>query len=315
MVFLHLPKTGGSWVVAAAAAAGIPLRGPDPLGDQHYSAHGHATLGDVGTDERFSVAFVRHPLDWWRSYWGHRMRAGWDMENGIDRAAASSDLNEFVTRVMERCPGQLDALVDRFVGSPQPQVDFVGRFEHLVQDTCTALRLAGERFAEDAVRGYPKVNANDYGSCPARYRPDVAERLARAERRTIERFYPDDPLPAALIARPPEELDGELGGETSAVAAHPELEQLQLGERVRALERALARSQRSEVTLTQVLAQARTELEETERALETLRASSILRYTRPLRLAYYRTRAHSSPASERPPQVPAGPAQKTGVSA
>src|ERR1700722_8386556 len=152
MIFVHMPKTGGSWMTQAVRSAGVPTWAPDPLGDRSYSEHGHADLRDVGVNDRFSVAFVRHPLDWWRSYWGHRMRAGWDPANGLDDTVASddfNDFNDFALKVVDRSPGSFDQLVQRFVGLPSPSVDFVGRFEYLIDDACEALRLAGEPFSPD----------------------------------------------------------------------------------------------------------------------------------------------------------------------
>jgi hypothetical protein len=153
----------------------------------------------VGRGDRLSVAFVRHPLDWWRSYWGHRMRAGWDPANALDAVAASEDFNEFILNVIDHGEGAFDEMVRRFVGLPSPSVDFVGRSEHLVEDACEALRLAGEPFSASAIRDHPRENANAYGRFPALYRPEVAPRLAESERDTIERFYADDPVPARLI--------------------------------------------------------------------------------------------------------------------
>jgi hypothetical protein len=199
MIFLHLPKTGGTWTAGAVEAAGVTTRLPDLLGEQHYSAHGHADLNDVTVNNRFSVAFVRHPLDWWRSYWGYRMRTGWREDNGIDLAAKSCEFNDFIERMLKYRPGYLSELVGQFVGSPVPIVDFVGRFEHLVDDVCTALRLGGESFSEFAIRDYPHQNVSDYDRFPAVYHPDVADHLIEAEDETIKRFYACEPVIAAMI--------------------------------------------------------------------------------------------------------------------
>lgn len=199
MVFLHLPKTGGIWTAGAVEAAGVPTWRPDSLGHQHYSSHGHADLADVMIDNRFSVAFVRHPLDWWRSYWGHRMRTGWRDDNGIDVAARSNEFNDFIDRVLKYRPGYLGELVGQFVGSPVPGVDFVGRFERLVDDVCTALRLGGESFSEAAIRAYPCQNGSEYDRFPAVYLPEVAARLVEAEDETIKRFYAHAPMLPAVI--------------------------------------------------------------------------------------------------------------------
>lgn len=220
------------------------------------------------------------------------MRVGWATDNGVDRVAASDDFNEFATRVLAYCSGYLDELVGQFVGFPAPVVDFVGRFEHLVDDTCMALRLGGESFSEGAARAHPKANFNDYDSFPPLYRPDVAARLAEAEHQTIERFYPDDPIPEALIdgSCPEVSLPVDGGARAGPPPSHSELQRW--GERIRAFERALDQSRRAEKTLELALSQTREELDLTERSLDTLRASRVMRYTRPLRLAYYHTRGH-----------------------
>jgi hypothetical protein len=288
MLFLHMPKTGGSWVTQAVSAAGVATWAPDPLGDRSYSAHGHADLHDVGVDDRLSVAFIRHPLDWWRSYWGHRMRAGWDRTIGIDAIAANDDFNRFVLALLDHHRGSFDEIVRRFVGLPSPCVDFVGRFENLVEDTCEALRLGGERFSASAIRQHPRVNVNDYRTFPALYRREVAVRLAEAEHQTIERFYADDPIPANL-------LEGAIANPCSPPRIecnhHSDAYNRQRSEeRVRALERALGRSRQAEASLQRALTEARTERDQTTCALESLRNSQLLRRTRTLRSAYYRVR-------------------------
>jgi len=289
MAFFHLPKTGGTWVAQAVAAAGVQTWRPVPA-DGHLPSHGHASPLEVDLGDRFSVAFVRHPLSWWRSYWAYRMRVGWSMADEFDRAVASDDFNEFATRVLDLSPGHFDGLVGQFVGAPAPRVDFVGRFERLVEDTCTALRLGGEPFCEEALRAHPNVNVNDYDSFRARYRPDVAARLADAERHTIERFYPEDPVPTTLIAHGSCANRAPAGYAARARPPATGGELQRMGDRVLALERALERSHRAQAQLELALSLTRSQLGRTERALDSLQGSSVSRYTRPLRAVYHRTR-------------------------
>lgn len=194
LLFLHLPKTGGTWATSAMLAAGVPVLQPRSLPF-------HANLAQtIAYRDRFSFAFVRHPLEFWRSYWAFRLRDGWDLDNQIDAQAHSPDFNVFVSRLAEHQPGAASALYEQFVGRRPGDVDFVGRFERLVDDLVAALRLAGEPFDEAGLRAQPPLNVSDYGGLPVPwYRPDTAERLAASEHAAIERFYAHDPVPARLL--------------------------------------------------------------------------------------------------------------------
>ena len=187
--FLHVPKTGGSWVTAAMAAAGVLARRP-------RGVPFHADLaGACDYADRFTFAFVRHPLDLWRSYWAYRLRAGWDPDSDLDRDAASPDFDQFVNRMIERAPGPAGDSFERFVGPVGAEIDFIGRYERLVDDLVAALRIAGETFDETLLRAHPRVNSSDYAGGTGLYTRRTAERLAEHERATIERFYPADPIP------------------------------------------------------------------------------------------------------------------------
>ena len=300
LVFLHVPKTGGTWVAQAAAAAGVAAVAPDhPHYDAHYSLHGHADVLDTaGYAGRLRVAFVRHPLDWWRSYWGHRMRAGWT-DGDIDRLA-SDDFNAFAAAVAERFPGHLAGLFERFVGTAAEPIEFIGRYESLCDDLCIALRAAAEPFDESLLRAHPPANSNDYRIFPAVYEPAVAAALAEAERAAIERFYWWDPLPARLIGAGAKRPRAQLAPATA--------------ERIQQLETSLRRSdaalaatrlrlhaleaERDDTRLE--LGREREAHARTGQALVTLRESRLLRLTRPARVRYYRLRSAAQPGREAP---------------
>lgn len=200
LLFLHVPKTGGSYVAGALQATlGIPAIDFSDSGDPR-ERRGHAGLRSFPDSDLFTLAFVRHPLSWYRSFWSYRMRRGWRMDHPLDRAARSEDFNEFAAGVTQRLPGYLSLLFGEFIGPREQPIDFIGRYERLTDDLCEALRLGGEPFDEDALRAYRPVNTTDYARHPVHYEPDVAWRLALAEHETIERFYSDDPVPAALLA-------------------------------------------------------------------------------------------------------------------
>jgi hypothetical protein len=195
--FLHVPKTGGTWVGLALQAAGVPCQ---PLWTRFGpGSRGHATLEQTQTyADRFTFAFVRHPLDLLRSRWAASMDAGWP-ENRLLHDARSDDFPRFVQRVIERHPGFIGTHLTSYTGSVEAPISFIGRFESLVDGLVMALDQAGEDYDEAALRARVPANLSDYRRHEAFYDPGLAEQVRQAERDAILRWYPDDPLPASLI--------------------------------------------------------------------------------------------------------------------
>jgi hypothetical protein len=184
-------------VTLALQAAGVPCQivwtrlGP--------GSRGHATLEQTRTySDRFSFAFVRHPLDLYRSRWAANTRDGWPM-NRFLHDARSDDFPGFVSQVVERHPGFAGTHFAEFTGPPEAEITFVGRYETLVDDLVRALDAAGEDYDQQALRSYAPTNRGDYELHGANYDLALAERVVEAERDAILRWYKDDPLPQRLL--------------------------------------------------------------------------------------------------------------------
>lgn len=184
--FLHIPKTGGSWVTSAIAAGGIPsqpflIDGDDPHGELR-----HCPRSDL-----FRFAFVRHPEEYYGSFWRYKMTVGWDFRNELEVRCHSTDFNVFVRNVLQAYPGWCSGMFEDYVGLPENEIEFVGRQERLADDLVRALRAAGETFDEGALRACPPENVTDRTSLVAKLTPDLREALHASERRAIVRFgYP-----------------------------------------------------------------------------------------------------------------------------
>jgi hypothetical protein len=178
MVFLHVPKTGGVWAVEAMKAAGIEF---EPIG-----VYGHHARYDVDIGDRFAFGFVREPLSWHGSIWNFRRKEGF---SGYLDPWISLDFPDFLGQVIEHQPGHLSMYYTSFVGPPDDEIDFIGRYENLVDDLVEGLRLAGEDFDEQALRALPPLNvSSSQPHCP----PELRERMIRAELDAYRRFYPEE---------------------------------------------------------------------------------------------------------------------------
>ena len=196
ILFIHIPKTGGTWVSEAMEAAGVQV---EPAADDHHPEKPELEIGD-----RFAFAFVREPLSWYRSIWKFHRRNPLTHWTHIGESI-DLDFPDFLEHMIESYPGYLGGYYRMFVGAPHDPIDFVGRHEHLSDDLVTALRLAGQEFDEDVLRAVPARNFDNeeslYGSLlppPERSGPedlvseDLKDRLKEAEYEVYERFYAAD---------------------------------------------------------------------------------------------------------------------------
>jgi hypothetical protein len=180
--FLHIPKTGGTWVTGAIKASGLQWTEFRPDGDAH------ASLEQCPCPEKYKIAFVRHPVQVYRSYWQYKMGTGWEPKNYVDQTCAADDFQTFVRNVIERYPGILGPHFERFVGPPENEIEFIGKYENLVEDLVLALHQAGEAFDEDIIRNFPQQNVSDKILFPAEYTPDLERAVRKSEYDTIKRF-------------------------------------------------------------------------------------------------------------------------------
>jgi hypothetical protein len=160
MAFIHVPKTGGTWVTNALRAAGVEFT-------EARSQRGHATWTELPSD-RFRFGFVREPRTWHMSYWVHKKR--WEDYpeplNAFDAAVQDSeDFESFMRVVAVEQPDFLDQLYESFLG-PAGAIEFVGRYENLVDELEQALGLAGVEYDRDALRAEPRANQSALVTVP-----------------------------------------------------------------------------------------------------------------------------------------------------
>jgi hypothetical protein len=188
LLFVHIPKTAGTWVAEAMAAAGLEC---DPVG-----ADVHPKRREL-PQRPFTFAFVREPISWYRSLWRFHRRlpqSGWKHLDEL----FDLDLPEFLEQVATRHPGWLTTYYELFVGPPEDQIDYVGCQENVRSELVAALTAAGVRFDPDVIFNLPARNYSGerqlYGTLdPPRPQMVVpAEILALvvdAEHEIYDRYY------------------------------------------------------------------------------------------------------------------------------
>ena len=221
-VFLHIPKTGGSWVQEVLKELGLvrynigrehedmpsimhfPLANPYEYRRKLIS-RGLGWHGDVVRG--FKFCFTRNPLTWYESYW--KWRAGqWpegpdyytDFPVGTIAETGDDNFNTFVRNVIERFPGYVTALYGRY--AVPGLIDFIGKQETLTDDLIAVLTHLNENFDEDRIRNWPRVNASQSKFGKPVWNPSVRDLACKAEYAGILRYgYEVDHLvPTAVMA-------------------------------------------------------------------------------------------------------------------
>jgi len=203
----HIPKTGGSWVRVAIRNSGLVYNRSKRYGMTHPSCWHteHSTPNDaINFKGLFSSCFVRHPIEWHKSFWCYiyRRRSKVKSQQTLvdDKAYAlymhnsrdpieqcwEQSYEKYLINVIERFPsGFLNKLYMQFT----PFVDFVGRQENLVDDLIYALNFAGENFDEYAIIDTKPINITKKLKKLCVTSKKLEDKILETESRIIKKFY------------------------------------------------------------------------------------------------------------------------------
>src|SRR5690606_18066533 len=79
-LFLHIPKTGGTWIEHALVRSGVAI---EPAGGIDGVTSRHPVLPLLTQRFDFTFAFIRHPLSWYESWWKFQAGLWREFEPGV----------------------------------------------------------------------------------------------------------------------------------------------------------------------------------------------------------------------------------------
>jgi len=216
-LFLHVPRTGGTWIKEAMYRGGIPMDKWGRVGEP-YRPKKHTLIPHIRPELWGRVglvfAFVRHPVDYYISVWRfttrswknrpdemHRLTKGNKQVIAISEAILrwKPDFSEWLDEMIEEEPGWATRWFERFVGPPKGEFCyFIGRTETLEQDTEDVLTKLGygdlwntRREQIKEIR-HARNKIRSIKAPPIEVTEEQRKRIERSERVLLRRFYGED---------------------------------------------------------------------------------------------------------------------------
>ena len=208
-IFLHIPKTGGSFVSRVLKDTGLFVRsinGPDHNDIDRVFApvttwkrdilryYFKWCIGGYPGKNPYMFTFVRHPLSWYESWfkhcskhqhWHHGDEREWHPVRRLN-GLGNPDFNNFVRGVAQKWPGFVTEMFSQYTGPP---VAFIGKQENLVEDLTTALKHLGPEVDEDFIRKYKRVNISvEPKENDVVWDPDLRKQIYQLEYAGIVRY-------------------------------------------------------------------------------------------------------------------------------
>jgi hypothetical protein len=202
-LFLHIPRTGGTWTASALHKIELPSRSWGGWLSTKEQGHklpaNHCLLNHFHPAELVTVeqvfAFVRHPVAYYASVWKWlnygRMRKQW-LWHPFRNAAKlySPNINIWASRMMEAEPCWYTRLLEMYVGPEDGEHCFyIGRNESLVPDLISVLHHLGYKLTGSQLQTLRTLKPINNSNIKVEWNNSVVEQVKHSERLVIERFY------------------------------------------------------------------------------------------------------------------------------
>lgn len=216
-IFLHIPKTGGSWVSRVLwecdlVEGYLGYKHDDlrrALYPQNYKAqvarvikHLPSKLAEgagLKTREQkfkpskeipYIFCFVRHPLSWYESFFKYQASQGWPHwgnendytetwhPNAILNGLGDQDFNQFIHNVINKRPGYVTEMYGWYT---QPNVSFIGKQENLVYDLVQVLNELDVKYDKQKLLNLAEKEENPSPKLAVNWDKSLKEKLEDIE--------------------------------------------------------------------------------------------------------------------------------------
>jgi hypothetical protein len=196
--FLHIPRTGGTWVRKALRQNGLMDVELRSTRREQSSESAINSWHMIPERVEKGFCFVRHPVTWYQSYWSYKQEThSWSHVNSFDEQCADTNFLAFVEKSLTNYPSGYVTWLYEFYTD---HAEFVGRQENLQDDLITALDWADEDYLLDDIESVMPENVASRGQKrQAKYSEDILRRVLETESKIITDYGYTRYLPPVLF--------------------------------------------------------------------------------------------------------------------
>jgi hypothetical protein len=174
--FLWTPHTGGSWITQVLRS--------DPNTKWAFFEP-HVTLEQAPGSDLPTLAFVRNPFTWYKSFWHFNSQI--PHKGGVNRKCKATKFNKFVDLMLEHHPGHCSEVFLQYVGEPEDDI-VVGKQESLRRDLTDFLKRNYESHEMPELESQPRMRVSKYEAVSLGYTQEQIDMIILADAEVFERF-------------------------------------------------------------------------------------------------------------------------------
>jgi len=179
-IFYHIPRAGGHSMVQILYNKMIPFK---------YTGSPHDNYETVPPEGKFTFLFIRHPLEWYRSWWKFQLTQSLNITREFYDKCWDEDFNVFIDNVIEKTPGYLNHYYRWFIGEPSV-ISFIGRQELYIKDLKEIFTQIG--YQEPNPRSIMWVKEQNLSpNVKADYTFEQRKTIMELEKDVINKWYSD----------------------------------------------------------------------------------------------------------------------------
>lgn len=193
-IFFHVGRTAGHWVRYVIKKMDIPTM---EIGEFHDWPSRITMM--PAQERKLKFCFIRHPLEWLRSYWLHEMYFGWSTDMFAQNIKADTFADFLSNSIRVYANGPVSNVYAPFI----EQCGFVGRQESIVGDLLCVLEQAEKKVVPRVIYETKAINV-DIPADMRRYAvapESLLEQVMESEKALCQKWGYSD-IPSSLVGEP-----------------------------------------------------------------------------------------------------------------